>query len=450
MKRFALLAILAALAATTAHAGWWRTYGGEGYDVGNCVQITSDGNYIIAGNKADSLWLLKVDTLGQVIWSKAYEGYANWLEETEDGGFIVCGSPDLMKVTSEGDSVWAQDYGIQAQCVQVVDGGYVVTGYSGIGEDRHIWLIKADETGDSIWAHNYEYPERNWNKSYFVQRTSDGGYILTGETGINTEEFGTAYLWVAKTGSEGILTWTKEYGDGEISLSDRGRCVRQSTDGGYIIVGYTDKGSGVWLLKTDPQGDTTWTKLYGDQLVGEGHSVLETSDGGYILVGSHVVTTSFTAFPARSNLWLLKTNNQGDTLWTRLYGNEETEDLGYCVQQTVDEGYIITGRLGYDLYLLRTDSLGLLGIKEEPVVKEIRNWRILKPIGTRIILSYKDRPDGFHANIFDAVGRKADALNASTSTATLTWGSNHPAGVYFIQVKEANNKTKTERVILIR
>jgi hypothetical protein len=160
MKRFTLTILAALIAVQISHAGWWRTYGEEGYDVGNCVQITSDGNYIIAGNKADSMWLLKVDTLGYEIWSKTYksseyESYANWLEETEDGGFIVCGSPDLMKVTSDGDSVWAQDYGIDAQCVQIVDGGYAVAGTTG---DLEVisWLIKTDENGDSIWTRTYD------------------------------------------------------------------------------------------------------------------------------------------------------------------------------------------------------------------------------------------------------------------------------------------------------
>ncbi len=454
MKRFTLLATLAALlAATTAHAGWWRTFGDEGYDVGNCVQITSDGNYIIAGNKADSLWLLKVDTSGYIIWSKAYPGYGKWVEETPDGGFIVCGSPDLMKVTSEGDSVWAQDYGIQAQCVQVVDGGYAVTGYTGFYGDTS-WLIKTDAVGDTLWTRTYQVPEHNRNLIYFLQITDDGGYIMTGETTIENEEFGTGYLWLIKTESLGVVEWTKQYGSGELADFYEGYCVRQTSDSGYIVSGHTPEGSGFWVLKTDENGDTLWTQNYGEGIGFSIHGI----DSWYIIVGSTDKVSSQTSSCVAifGDLWLIKTDIAGDTIWTRMYGGGD-HDEGKCVQQTSDGGFIIVGYTwsfgaGYeDIYLLKTDSLGLLTIEEEAEPELARNWDLVSTINSEAVIHYNNHQSGFHVFIFDVLGCKVDELHSTEASGTIRWGKESPPGVYFIQVYvDDSNKTSTDKFVLVR
>jgi hypothetical protein len=134
------------------------------------------------------------------------------------------------------------------------------------------------------------------------------------------------------------ITFQRTYGGVE---SDCGQSVTQTADGGYVVAGYTNSfGAGwsdVYLIKTNASGDTIWTRTFGGAGQDHGYSVTQTTDGGYIIAG---LTTSFGA--GGSDVWLIKTDASGDTLWTRTYGGTY-DDYGYSVRQTIDGGYIITG-----------------------------------------------------------------------------------------------------------
>ena len=137
------------------------------------------------------------------------------------------------------------------------------------------------------------------------------------------------------------VVWTKTYGG---PGNDRGYSVQQTSDGGYIIAAKRDfsggGGSHIYLLKTNAHGDTVWAKTYGDTGYSEGLSVQQTADGGYIIVGS---THSLDV--GRCDVYLVKTDPNGDTLWTRTYGGDGW-DYGYSVQQTSDGRYIVAGCTG--------------------------------------------------------------------------------------------------------
>jgi hypothetical protein len=116
--------------------------------------------------------------------------------------------------------------------------------------------------------------------------------------------------------------------------------------------------SEVYLIKTDAAGDTIWTKTYGGVDGNEGKSVQQTSDGGYIITGSTVSSSVLT-----SDVYLIKADASGNVQWNRTFGGLD-RDCGYCVRQTKDGGYIITGSTestdsdDYDAYLIKTDASG--------------------------------------------------------------------------------------------
>lgn len=242
-----------------------------------------------------------------------------------------------------------------------------------------------------------------------------------------------------------ILSGQKNYGGQEWGETYRGNCVRQTDDGGYIITGLSPQG--LWLLKTDKSGDTLWTKAYNTSIGGTGYNVQQTKDGGYIVTGSTESLVATLNNPDR-DLWLLKTDSLGDTLWTRKYPGGGSEAIGYCLQQTNDSGFIVVGELNSDVYLLKTDSLGFLCLEESPPTFE--GWNVVSSIGPRIVLRYKNCPNGFNGVIFDVSGRKVDEIRGDGNEGAMIWGINQPPGVYFIQALNNRNQLKTAKVVLVR
>jgi hypothetical protein len=193
-----------------------------------------------------------------------------------------------------------------------------------------------------------------------VQQTSDGGYILGGYTGYD-------YLinvWLIKTDSMGNEIWNNTF---DRNFNDKGFSVQQTSDDGYIIVGSTyieNNGWDVYLIKTDSLGNEEWNKTYGDSVSPDdwGRSVLETSDNGYIITGW---TWSYGA--SRRDIWLIKTDSFGNEQWNKTLGGSDDDEPGEgsSIQITSDGGYIIVG--GTDSYgggtkevwLIKTDNLGI-------------------------------------------------------------------------------------------
>src|SRR3990172_2968841 len=249
----------------------------------------------------------------------------------------------------------SDDWGFSVQ--QTTDGGYIITGTItsfGAGyEDAY--LIKTDANGNSLWTKTFGGITYDVGNS--VRQTTDGGYIIAG----TTYSFGVGNydVYLIKTDANGNTLWTKTFGG---TSSDEGYSAQQTTDGGFVIAGLTDSfGAGlydVYLIKTNGSGDTLWTKTFGGIGIDYGLSAQQTTDGGYVIAG---VTQSFGA--GIDDVYLIKTDGNGDTLWTKIFGGTDIDE-GYSVQQTTDGGFVITGYTGSfgagnaDVYLIKTDANG--------------------------------------------------------------------------------------------
>jgi hypothetical protein len=198
---------------------------------------------------------------------------------------------------------------------------------------------------DTLWTKTYG--GINHDYGFSVQQTYDGGYIIVGRT----RSFGAGDydVWLLKTDSLGDTLWTKTYGGAGF---DEAWGVQQTADGGYIVVG--ESRCDVYLIKTDSLGNTLWTKTYGSDSTYEiGYSVQQTPDGGYIIAGEIGIPT------IEWDVYLVKTDSLGDTLWTRTYGGIDHEyDWGNAVLQASDSGYIVVGMLSWHVGLIKTDSSG--------------------------------------------------------------------------------------------
>jgi len=195
--------------------------------------------------------------------------------------------------------------------------------------------------------------------------------------------------------------------------------------------------------------DTLWTKIYGGVNDDGAHSVQQTSDGGYIVVG---YTMSFG--PGFSNVWLLKTDANGDTIWTTTYGGDNIE-YSYSVKQTFDDGYIIAGRTNsfgagdYDIYLVKTKPD--VGVEEtENSKSKIQNPRLAiypNPFSDKTVISVKcsmpSNGSEITLRIYDLSGRSVKSFPLTTDylsqTITAQWdgkdnsGKKVPGGIYFLR-----------------
>jgi hypothetical protein len=353
-----------------ATSRWSRTYGGPEYDLAESVIQTSDGGYAVAGATRSfgagysDFWLVKTNSLGSAEWNKTYGGtgedVANSVIQTSDGGYALAGRTAsyvwVVKTDSAGNMQWNKTYGSSgsiseaSSIVQTSDGGYAVAGYTDF----------TPSVGGPFWLVKID-PTGNmqWNKTYggngasSVIQTSDGGYAMAGYIGSDMPDF-----WLVKTDSTGNEEWSKNYGGPgkDIAFS-----VVQANDGGYALAGWTYSfgggGSNIWLVKTDSNGDAQWNKTYGG---GAAWAMTKTSDGGYALAGTKLV----------------KTDAEGNMQWNQTL-SETGQDQIHSLVQTTDGGFALAGSKessgggSTDFWLVKTDEAG--------VIPEFPSWVTIPP-----------------------------------------------------------------------
>jgi len=379
------------LGLTGYSAGWSKTYGGTNNDFGRSVIRTSDGGYALAGYTYSSgagnadVYLVKLDSVGNMLWSKTYGGtgvdMGFSVVQTSDGGYAIGGETNsygagnydvyLVKTNSNGNMLWNKTYGgttvdVGYSLVQTRDGGYAVGGEtSSFGAGGYdFYLVKTDSSGNLQWSKTYG--GTGTDIGYSLVQTNDVGYALTGETG--SYGAGSYDVYLVKADSSGNTQWGVTYGG---TGTDIGFSVVPTSDGGYAIGGETNSyGAGnydVYLVKANSTGGTQWSKTYGGLYADVGYSVVQTREGGYALVGD---TYSFGA--GDSDFYLVKADSVGNMQWSKTYGGAST-DIGYSVVQTGDGGYMLAGFTysygagNYDVWLVKTDvELGLAQTNSTP------------------------------------------------------------------------------------
>ncbi|MFN8321029.1 MAG: T9SS type A sorting domain-containing protein [Chitinophagales bacterium] len=336
---------------------WQNTIGGDGIDELESIQQTTDGGYILGGYSESDIsgdktedhgftvldqkdyWLIKIDAAGNIQWQNTIGGdggdVLQSVQQTTDGGYILGGYSSanisydktenpmggsdywIVKTDALGNIQWQNTIGSSGaeelhSVQQTTDGGYILGGFSGsnISGDKtdncnggwDYWIVKTDAAGNIQWQNTIGGGLEDRLSS--IQQTSDGGYILGGisisnisgdKTENNTDTITyTDDYWIVKTDSLGNILWENTIG-GE--GNDELKSVQQTTDGGYILGGYSESdisgdktensiGNGdYWVVKIDAAGSIQWQNTIGGSEYDDLSSIQQTADGGYILGG---------------------------------------------------------------------------------------------------------------------------------------------------------------------
>ena len=307
--------------------------------------------------------------------------FAHAVALSDDGGYVIAGetrsygsgSQDgwLVKLNPHGEEEWSQTYGgTESDVIYAVqktdDGGYILAGETHSSEGAtashsDYWLIKTDADGAVEWERGFGNSEQSLTPAtvetsdvaHSVRQTRDGGYVLAGSS---TSSSGTG-VWLLRTDADGELLWSRNPGiaTGAVAFD-----AAETADDGFIVAGSADsvlRGTEAILIKTDSDGDTRWTKSFGGEFDDEARSLVLTGDGGYALGGF-----SWSDSAGLSDFWMVKTDEGGRLEWQRTFGGVAGE-AAHSLAQTGDGGYVLAGwsesfSRGDRFWVVKTDPRG--------------------------------------------------------------------------------------------
>jgi gliding motility-associated-like protein len=417
---FLLLGIVSRnlLSAQAPAIEWQKSYGGSYIDgfqwVGNeysttLIEVTSDGGYIVAGytrsvdgdvsgTHTDSIgqygdyWIVKLDVSGKIQWQKCLGGkftdIPTSVKETPGGGYIVAGYSNsndgdvsgnhggndywIVKLTNKGAIEWQKSLGGTgediARSIQVTPhGGYIVAGYSGSlngdvqgNRNGDYWIVKLNKSGNIEWQKCVG--GSGVDHAFSLECTADNGYIVVGTSnskdGDVTGNHGSEDYWVVKLNNNGSIAWQKSYGGSE---EDYAHSIKCTTDGGYIIAGYSFSRNGditnprggpytydYWVVKINGSGIIEWQRSLGGRAYDRCHDVALAQDGGYVFIGFSTSTDGDIKNSHGTfywDYWVVKLNTSGTLEWEKSLGGSY-EDFAHSIRSTPDGGYIVGGHTG--------------------------------------------------------------------------------------------------------
>ncbi len=480
---------------------WQNSLGGSEDDAATTIKRTIDGGYILTGgtnsNNGDvsgnhgssDVWVIKLSESGEIQWQKCLGGsngeIAHSIILTNDEGYMVVGQSNsndgdvsdnhgefdawIVKLSSLGEIQWQKSLGgserdIGYSIIQTLDEGYIMGGITesndGDVSGNHgfydVWVVKLTINGEIEWQKCLGGTE--WEDAYTVLQTTDGGYILAGDTistdGDITNNQGYVDVWVIKLSSNGVLEWQKTYGG---SGSDVARSAIQTTDGGYILSCDSWSWDGditefyalrdVWILKISELGEIEWQKTYGGSKYEYAYSIIQTQDGGYAFAGA----TNSNDFDVSGNhsdeddVWVVKINQEGQIEWQQCLGGTKWES-GNSIIEISENNFVVAGYTHSndgDVSGNHSDELDAWVVKIDNLLNTetllIDNSIIIYPNPVTNTLKFNSNSNLLNTEfiIYDNNGKNVlkgiiDRENISISIAHFT------KGIYYLKIK--NNK----------
>ncbi len=376
-KIIALTALFALLAASNARAqyvvDWAHTFGGDGWDEANTCLETRDGDIMISGFaklKEKNLWVVKMHSDGTGRWGKTLDEYfssgAHSMIQDSDSNIVITGYATrkleyqsnllLMKIDTLGNIIWQKTYGGEGdeegyQVIQCKDGGYAVAGMtsSNADVDPNWFIMKTDHNGNKLW--DQQFGSSNDDRALGIAQTYDEGFVVTGYIG--TADGGRKIMSIVKLNADGADEWSQMY---YINDWCAGTSIIATRDSMVVAAGYTKAFTitdyDALLVKTDMNGDTLWTRTFGDEDWQEATGLIEAYDNTFVLGG-------FTSSNRKdhSSFLMMKFDSRGNLLWDHAF-KRKSLDYAKCIFETRDHGILLAGTTfsfgkGWDMAVLK-------------------------------------------------------------------------------------------------
>lgn len=486
---------------------WEKSYGGINPDYVFETLSTSDYGFIVAGssasgktgNKSDAnrgnldYWIWKMDEKGDLQWQRTYGGkgmdFLSSIKRTTDSGYIIAGSSDsslegdkkdtlrgkldywIIKTNAVGDEEWQKTIGGSGSdeltvAFQTSDGGYILAGSSDSaisGEKKmrgfggmDYWLVKLNDVGDIEWQKSYGGLYADMLRS--VEETTDKGFIIGGysnspESGNKAKpNFGMGDYWILKLDKNGNLEWENTYGG---NLDENICAVHQTLDGNFLLAGNSFsskidtkrisnvKGSDIWLLKLDSNGNDIWQRVYNVGEFDNVTSVTENPDETFIIgmyCNSEVNGTKKTDRKEINDYLTIKLDKNGEKIWTKAVGGNG-EDILKQIIEVRDGAYLLSGTSKSIVSRDRNSTIGQndfwvvkLMDKEKPKKKRLPVEAIPNPTAsyTTILIGYEYKNGTL--TIADISGQILEQFSISEQSIFINLES-YPEGIYIVNVK---------------
>jgi len=479
--RILVIGLILGLGATGAAAQpdslWSQTYGGVGNEECRAMVVTPYGGFALAGiveragQGNPNFLLISTDSIGDWYWeyisNDSDSNICNSIVMANDGGFALAGmktaasdsSSSFMieKVDIEGNVAWSGSYYQGTVCnhiIQTQNLDYILVGCFLYGRHQSTSVVEVDSLG---YVLGYE----RWNYDYPIELTSiiqdtDGLFIYTGQIRLFPGHY-EDYFTITKVRTFNQFIWDRRY-----AVGVEGRCnaMLQTEDGGFVMAGFgtvlNGEAAKFVVIKTDADGDSLWSRFYGGFGRSECRSIVQTPDGGYALAGT---TNSFGA--GGNDYWLLRINATGDSLWSCTFGGEG-DDYCYSVAQTSDGGFALAGYTnsfgagGNDVWLVKTapDPVSVNDPSPLTPYTLLLEPPFPNPFNSSTTISYDIARPGFvRLGVYDAGGRLVGTVKegyAGAGKYSAVWnGGNVGSGTYFLNL-EAGGETMVKPVVLVK
>jgi hypothetical protein len=461
-----------------AQSGFWHYYGIGLYNVPQSLIQTEDGGYFIAsGTDSDSLLLIKTNAEGNILWTHTYGSEYTWrwaikIIRSSDGNYVILGenhntmyAPEIyfLKIDSEGIPLiektitWQQNspYDIK----ETDDDGFIICTWYG--------LTRTNALGDTLWTRRY--PDFYGNG---VPSTVDGGSIE-----ITPEHNYLVASWLYSPGilyctnAMGDSLWVQNYSFGSfVRLYD----MKPVGSNGYIIVGGCQNdvtGNDILILRVDPLGNILWSKIVAFD--GEDRAYCVTSTGDGWMIGGRLGHLSW---PCGSKPALLRTDTDGDTLWTKSYGSEQSGGTVNDIIQSADGNFVFTG-WGVDWYvgppntgifLAKCNPNGIVTVDDHSNYTYRQQYQLYQnypnPFKTNASIKYSlPKSSDVKIQIYNVRGQLVETLIDEEKPAdyyTVEWkAKDMSSGIYFYKLStrggsafggETDNGSITKKMLLVR